>query len=370
MLLLDIVYYSFVVVICIQTLFYLGIFSKFAFKKVKHNPKKNIPVSVIVCAKNEAQNLKNFLPSILQQDYPNFEVILINDSSHDNTLEVMEHFKAQHNNVKIVNVKNIEAFWANKKYALTLGIKAAKNHTLLFTDADCKPVSNQWINEMSSCFSDNKTIVLGYGGYKRIKGSLLNLLIRFETLLTATQYFSYASIGMPYMAVGRNLAYRSETFYEARGFMNHIDINSGDDDLFVNEIATAANTSICVTKNSFTVSLPKTTFKDWILQKRRHISTAHRYRLKHKLMLTAFYASQFLFWGLAVTLLAAMFNWELVLALVAFRFFMLYLILGQTARKLGEKGLLPVLPILELFLISMQMVIFIKNLISKPHHWK
>ncbi|WP_338732930.1 glycosyltransferase [Mangrovimonas cancribranchiae] len=367
---IDIVFYSFIVVVCIQTVFYLGIFSKFAFEKIKHKKAKTIPVSVIICAKNEAENLQNFLPSILEQDYPNFEVILINDSSRDHTLDVMEQFEKQYNNIKIVNVRNIEAFWANKKYALTLGIKAAKNNTLLFTDADCKPVSNKWISDMSSHFSHTKTIVIGYGAYKRIKGSFLNMLIRFETLLTATQYFSYASLGMPYMAVGRNLAYRSETFYDARGFMNHIDINSGDDDLFINEIATGKNTAICVTKTSFTESLPKTTFKDWVLQKRRHISTAHRYKLKHKILLSTFYASQFLFWGLAIALLLTTFNWPIVLSLVLFRFLLLYLILGKTSKKLNEKGLLAILPILELFLISMQMVIFIKNLISKPHHWK
>lgn len=370
MQLLDILFYSFIAVICVQTAFYLGVFSRFAFRKFKSKKPKNIPVSVIICAKNEAENLQNFLPHILNQDYPDYEVVLINDSSIDHTLEVMEQFEAQHNNVKIVNVKNIEAFWANKKYALTLGIKAAKNSYLLFTDADCKPLSNQWIREMSAHFSNTKTIIIGYSSYKHIKGSFLNILIRFENLLTATQYFSYAIMGMPYKGVGRNLAYQTETFYAARGFMNHIDINSGEDDLFVNEIATDKNTTICSTKNSFTESLPKTTFKDWILQKRRHISTANRYKLKDKILLSFFYTSQLLFWVLVIILLYFSFNWTIVLILIAFRFALQYLILGKASLKLNEKGLLPLLPLLDFFLINMQLIIFIKNLISKPHHWK
>jgi glycosyltransferase involved in cell wall biosynthesis len=370
MLILEILFYIFILVTAIQAFFYIILFGKFSFSKPQEQKPKNSPISVIICAKNEAENLKEFLPSILNQDYPNFEVVLINDSSKDDTLEVMEHFKSQFNSIKIVNVKNIEAFWGNKKYALTLGIKAAKNNFLLFTDADCKPTSKHWISEMSSHFSNTKSIVIGYGAYQKIKGSFLNKLIRFETLLTATQYLSYTKIGLPYMAVGRNLAYRSETFYEARGFMNHIDLNSGDDDLFVNEIGNSKNTTICVSKNSFTISKPKTTFKDWILQKRRHISTANRYKTKHKVLLTLFYCSQFLFWILAIALLSFMFKWQIVVSLITFRLIFFYTIIGSNAKKLDEKDLLPLLPILELFLIVVQFFIFIKNLKSKPNHWK
>ncbi len=367
---LDIIFYTFIVVICVQTIYYLGIFSKFAFSKVKTPKPNDLPVSVIICAKNEADNLTHFLPSIIKQDYPNFEIVLINDNSHDETLDVMEHFQQLHNNIKIVNVKNVEAFWGKKKYALTLGIKAAKNEHLLFTDADCKPVSNQWIREMSSHFSDSKAIILGYGAYKRKKGSLLNQLIRFETLLTAMQYFSYACAGIPYMGVGRNLAYKSDTFYKANGFINHMDVYSGDDDLFVNETATSKNTAICASKNSFTMSPPKTNFNAWIRQKRRHISTAGRYKKKHKILLAIFYLSQILFWLLTIILLAFLFNWPIVLGLVGFRLLLQYIVIGKTAQKLNEKGLLPLLPFLEIVLISVQLTIFIQNKISKPHHWK
>lgn len=368
--LLDILFYSFIAVIGVQAAFYLGFFSKFIFEKNAKKKPKNIPVSVIICAKNEAKNLQRFLPHILNQDYPTYEVVLINDSSIDNTLDVMEHFEAQYDNIKIVNVRNIEAFWANKKYALTLGIKAAKYDTLLFTEANSKPISNQWIRQMSSHFYDSKTIVIGYSTYKRIKGSFLNTLIRFDNLLSGLQYLSFAQIGMPYMGVGKNLAYHRDTFYEARGFMNHIDINSGEDKLFVNEIATSKNTSICITKDSFTETLPKTKFKDWILQKRRHLNTVSRYKTKFKIVLSLFYLSQLFFWALGILLLIFAFNWNIVLTLIIFRFLIFYLALGKTAKKLNEKGLLLWLSFLDFFLINTQIIIFIKNLISKPHHWK
>lgn len=368
--LLDFIFYIFIVVVIIQAIFYLIIFSRFALLKQKKRIKKNIAISVIICAKNEVENLQNFLPSIIAQDYPNFEIVLINDASNDETLEIMERFSREHSNIKIVNVKNIEAFWGNKKYALTLGIKASKNEFLLFTDADCKPISKHWISEMSSHFTNQKSIVLGYGAYSKIKNSFLNKVIRFETLITAIQYFSFAKTGLPYMGVGRNLAYSKKEFFNANGFINHIKVRSGDDDLFINQVATNKNTAISFSKKSFTESIPKTTFKTWIKQKRRHVSTAKYYKLKHKIILATFYSSNLLFWALATLLLITTYNWQVVIGLLLFRLIIQYVIIGFSSKKLDEADLLIWLPFLEIFLVTTQLTIFINNLISKPNFWK
>ncbi|MFC4723468.1 glycosyltransferase [Geojedonia litorea] len=371
MLIVDVLLYTFIVVVSIQIIYYLLIFGKFSFgNEKKRHLAKNISVSVIICAKNEAKNLKRLLPLIIGQDYHSFEIVLINDGSTDKTLKVMERFKALHDNIKIVNVKNIEVFWGNKKYALTLGIKAATHDFLLFTDADCEPLSKYWIRDMSKHFTSTKSIVLGYGAYKKVKNSGLNKLIRFETLLTATQYFSYAQIGLAYMGVGRNLAYRRELFFNANGFMNHMHLKSGDDDLFVNQIATKDNTTICMTPNSFTESVPKQTFKQWILQKRRHISTAKYYKLKHKILLGVFYVSQILFYILSPLLLVVSSLWELITILILLRFISAYMSLGLASKKLKESDLIPFFPFLEVAIISVQFFIFIKNILSKPLHWK
>jgi glycosyltransferase involved in cell wall biosynthesis len=372
MLIFEILFYSFIVVILIQILFYGIIFGNFSFKKSKKQSDRATehPISVIICAKNEAKNLKKHLPFILEQEYSKFEIILINDSSSDKTLKVMESFKTDHKNIKIVDVKSNETFYGNKKYALTLGIKVSTYNHLLFTDADCKPLSNQWIKEMSSKFSTSKSIVIGYGAYKKQPKSFLNKLIRFETLMTAIQYISYAKMGQPYMAVGRNLAYTKSIFFESRGFMNHMYIKSGDDDLFVNEIATASNTALCLSKESFTESLPKNTYADWLLQKRRHISTAKHYKTKHKALLALFYISQLSFFVLAIVMVSTLLYWKFAIGLIILRYIVLYATLILATKKLNEKDLTPYIPLLELFLVITQISIFIKNLTSKPNHWK
>jgi len=367
-MILTVLFYILVAVASIQFIYFLCFSSLLSRKTKSIKSSTNLPVSVIICAKNEADNLTTFLPSILDQSYSNFEIVLINDASTDTTLEVMEQFKANNSNIKIVNIKNIEAFWGNKKYALTLGIKAATNEQLLFTDADCKPKSNQWIQEMATQFSDEKTIVLGYGKYES-KKTFVNLLVRFETLLTAMQYFTYAKLGSPYMGVGRNLAYSKSDFFKTNGFISHIQVRSGDDDLFIQEAATKSNTTYTINPDSFTISNPPLTFKEWFRQKRRHVSTASYYQFKHKFFLGLFFISKFTFYVLT-TLLYFLFSWKMITPVVLLYFSTFYIVFGLSAKKLEEKKLIFFLPFLEISLLLFQFSIFISNTFSKPTHWK
>ena len=362
--------YFFIAVVAVQLAYYLIIFGKFAFAKVQKSTPKRISISVIVCAKNEAENVVRFIPLLAEQDYPDFEIILIDDASSDHTTEIFEEFEKQYSNVRLVKVENNEAFWGNKKYALTLGIKASQKDYLLFTDADCYPASKDWITTMSSQFTMHKTIVLGYGAYEKITNSFLNKIIRFETMLTAVQYFSWAKTGRPYMGVGRNLAYKKEEFYNVKGFISHMKIRSGDDDLFINQVAKSKNTTICYSPESFTYSQPKTSFKDWFTQKRRHVSTARFYKSFDKIQLALFYVSQLLFVLLAIVLLAFQFQWIIVVSLIGFRYLFAWITLGFSAGKLKEKDVMYCFPIIEIVLIFTQLNIFITNIFSKPVHWK
>jgi glycosyltransferase involved in cell wall biosynthesis len=367
---LLIVFCVFIAVVVIQFLYYIVVFGKFSFAKPQTVTPKRVPISVIVCAKNEEENVKKFVPLLAEQDYHTFEIVLIDDASSDNTLEIFEEFEKQYPNIKLVKVENNEAFWGNKKFALTLGIKAAKYEYLLFTDADCYPTSKDWITSMSAQFTQQKNIVLGYGAYEKISNSFLNKIIRFETLLTATQYFAWAKIGKPYMGIGRNMAYKREEFFKVRGFMDHMKIRSGDDDLFINQAANGDNTTICYLPDSFTYSTPKTRFKDWFTQKRRHVSTAKHYKLFDRNQLGLFYLSQLLFILLPIVLLAFQYQWIAVVSIIGFRYLFAWLTLGFAAGKLKEKDVMYWFPIIEIVLIFTQLNVFITNTFSKPVHWK
>jgi len=367
---LNFIFYAFIFIVVLQLLYYVFVFGKFAFAKTQKSTPKRIPISVIVCAKNEAENVIRFIPLLAEQDYPDYEIILIDDASSDDTLDIFEEFEKQYSNVRLVKVENNEAFWGNKKYALTLGIKASKKEYLLFTDADCFPTSKDWIKEMSSQFTMQKTIVLGYGAYEKKANSFLNKIIRFETMLTAIQYFSWAKAGKPYMGIGRNLAYKKEEFYNVNGFIDHMKIRSGDDDLFINQVATKKNTAISFSPESFTYSTPKTSYKAWFTQKRRHVSTANLYKRFDKIQLALFYISQLFFLILAIVLLAFQFQWIIVLSIIGFRYLFAWIVLGFSAGKLKEKDVMYWFPIIEIVLIFTQLNVFITNVFSKPVYWK
>lgn len=364
----------FIITVIIQIFYYAFLFGKFSFSNFKtSNLENSLSVSVIICAKNEEQNLTYFLPFIAEQNHPNFEIILVNDGSTDQSFRIMQDFKEDYevkpNISKIQIISLNENISKGKKFAIEKGIKAVSNKFVLLTDADCKPVSKEWISRMSSNFSNKNTIVLGYGAYKKIQNSFLNKLIRFETLITAIQYFSYASIGIPYMGVGRNIGYKKNEFDKVNGFSSHSHIQSGDDDLLINQIATKNNTSICTQKNAFTVSIPKTNYRDWFNQKRRHITTANNYKRKHQILLGLFYISQFLFWFLAFFLLLNQINIHLTLLLIVFRFIPWYFSIYKSADKLNETDLLFLAPVLEIGIIFTQLCIFVTNFISPPKNW-
>lgn len=367
---LNIIFYVFTGIVVVQLVYYIGIYSRFAFAKPQVATPKRIPISVIVCAKNEAEKVKQFVPLLAEQDYPDFEIVLIDDASSDETLDLFEAFEKQYSNIRLVKVENNEAFWGNKKFALTLGIKAARKEYLLFTDSDCYPVSKDWITHMSSQFTMSKTIILGYGAYKKVKGSFLNKIIRFDNMLHATQYFSWAKTGRPYTGEGRNLAYKREEFFKVNGYINHMNIRSGEDSLFVNEAARKKNTAICYTPESFTLCEPKKTFKEWYMQKRRQSFTASFFKGFNKLQMRLFNISQFLFIILAVVLAVLQYNWMFLVPVIVFRYIITWTVAGYSAAKLKEKDTVYWYPVIEIIIIFTQLNVVFSNLISKPVHWK
>lgn len=270
----------------VQLAYWLLIFSRLAYHRpAKKNPslQKNPPgVSVIICARNEAENLRKNLPHVLEQDYPNFEVIVVDDNSSDKSWEILLDIKKKYPILQLIQLKELTL--PGKKVALSRGIEAARFEKLLLTDADCRPISKHWLSIMANSLQDEKEIVLGYSPY-HLHAGFLNIFIRFEAVYTAIQYFSFALLKIPYMGVGRNLAYVKSLFRKQQGFLSHVHIASGDDDLFINQAANGRNTAIIIHPDTFVVSEPKRSWRGYYYQKSRHLTTGKRYRFSHQLLL-------------------------------------------------------------------------------------
>ena len=354
----------------IQFIFLWVIFVRFAFftKNKAIDLEQQEPVSVIIVAKNEYQNLKRNLPKILAQDYSNFEVILVNHASEDDTEYLVRELSNQHSNLKYVVVQDNINFFSGKKFPLSVGIKSAKHDIVLLTDADCYPNSEHWIASMQAQFSSKKDIVLGYGAYEERKG-LLNKFIRHDTLRVGLLYLSLARWGMPYMGVGRNLAYRRSIFFEQNGFQSHYHIPSGDDDLFINSAANRKNTSIAIGTISRSISLPKLSFSDWYYQKKRHLTTGKHYKFIHLFILGLWDLSTIIFFASAIILLSFQIQVIAVASIMVIRVFSQLIITKKTMLLLGENKLLLFSPVFELLTLVANPLISIINIFSKKRKW-
>ncbi len=330
-----------VVALLIQLYYYLGIYLKVALhKKSKiESSQPTIPLSVVICARDEEANLENFLPLVLEQDYPDFEVIVVNDCSSDNSSYALDKMVKKYPNLRVTTIKEDEKFTHGKKLALTVGIKAAKNEWLVLTDGDCRPDSSKWLANIATNCSENTEIILGYGGFFPEK-SFLNKIIRFDGLFIAMQYLGFAMVGRPYMGVGRNLAYKKELFFRNKGFASHAHIHSGDDDLFINEVARKANTRVEFRIDSHTRTIPKKSYSKWEFQKRRHITTSKHYKFSTKIMLGGEILSRILFFSSSIALISILFYPWIVASVVVFRWIVQLSIIKGVMNRLSERKLL------------------------------
>jgi cellulose synthase/poly-beta-1,6-N-acetylglucosamine synthase-like glycosyltransferase len=368
------IWFTLFCLICLIQLFYYGwFFQRLAFfRKPSREKSQQHPVSVIICARDEAANLAANLPGALSQTYPStHEVIVVNHNSQDDTRYLLEEFKKTFRGLHIVNLEYEAKGIPGKKYPLSMGIREAKHEVLVLTDSDCIPASEFWVEKMQDGYLDGTQIVLGYSPHQK-KPGLLNKLIRFETFHAALQYLSYALAGQPYMGVGRNLSYKKELFLRNKGFSSINHVPGGDDDLFINKVATSANTRIVIDPESFTISEAKKTFREWVRQKTRHYTTGKYYKFRHKFLLTLYSLSHILFYpAFILSLLHARFiGWQWILGVFLLRFLIQGLVYFRSMRKLGEADLFPFWWLLDIWMIGYYFI-FAPSLWKKPRaEWR
>ncbi len=366
---LELFFIVFCLITLVQLFYYGWFFRRLAFyTPLSKAHSQQHPVSVIICARDEAARLVTHLPGSLVQSYPSsHEVIVVNHNSQDDTRFLLDEFKKTFKGLHIVNLEHEAIGIPGKKYPLSMGIKEALYEIVLLTDADCVPASEFWMQKMQDGYRNGIEVVLGYSPYKKSAG-FLNKIIRFDTFHTALQYLSYALAGLPYMGVGRNLSYKKDVFFRNKGFsaINHV--AGGDDDLFINKVATKENTAVVIDPDTFMLSEPKKTFPEWFRQKSRHYSTAKYYKPRHKLLLGLYSATHFLFYPLFITSLFV--NWKIALIIFGIRFIIQGYTFQRSMKMLGEEDLFPWWWLLDMWMLGYY-IIFSSTLWKKPRKaWK
>lgn len=326
-------------------------------------------VSIVVSARNEEKNLMMNLPKWMEQDYPNFEVIVVNDTSYDDTADILNALAVSYPRLHVIHIDEEKQNMQGKKFALTLGIKGAKNEIILFTDADCSPRSNNWISSIVARHHSGVEIVLGYSPFEKRKG-WVNKLARFDNALVGLQYLGAAKAGRPYMGVGRNLSYTQSVFFKVGGFRSHYSLISGDDDLLINQVAKKGNTAIAYDLDAQTISPAKSTMAEWRTQKKRHFSTSPHYKGKDKRWLSIFPTTWFLMHALSLFTILLVPMLYPVLALIFLRNVLVWAVYFRFAKVTQQPTDIAWLsPLLEAQLMFLHVSLYFSNLISKPQKW-
>ena len=369
----------FVLAWIIQMAYHWILFRRLAFHKKTEKECSYEPVSVIVCARDAYEYLLDLIPVLLKQDYPEYEIVIVNDCSQDNTEEYLKDLARNNPKINLVNLTQHLNFFQGKKFPLSMGIKSARHDLLLLTDADCVPSTDQWIKEMVKTYNNDTEIVVAYGPYFERKG-LLNKLIRFDTLYIAMQYMSLALAKKPYMGVGRNLSYRKSTFLKNKGFTSHYNIPSGDDDLFISQVANKRNTKVYIDATNRVESEPKRTWKTWVRQKKRHYSTGVKYKPQTNTVLGLLLGSRLAYYPTLIALffLPHAFNisfgeiyYIVIIGLFALTHYITqFIIYHKSAKQLGEKHLgLLFTPFYDCFFMIFTTVLGIWSTFFKPKGW-
>ncbi len=345
----------FILCLLVQLFYHWGVFSRLAFYNKKNQPKDESqlePVSVVICARDAHEYLVDLVPALLNQDYPDFEIVIVNDCSDDETEEYLKDLERREPRIKPVQLRQHLNFFNGKKFPLSMGIKSAQNDLIILTDCNCMPVNDLWLRSVVDCYKKNTEVVIGYSPYIRRKG-LLNQLIRFDSLQQGLQYLSAALGGHPYKGVGANLSYRKELFFRNKGFISHYTTSVGDDDLFIGQVAQKKNTEVLIDAQDAVVTTPTRSFKLWIRQKSSRYSTIPKYGFQARLSLILFAWSHTLFYASFIALLClyaqpaftitngTVFYIPILVFFFLLRFGSQLIIYYNASKRLGEKGLVP-----------------------------
>jgi glycosyltransferase involved in cell wall biosynthesis len=353
----------------VQLYYFIRYFAPLGKIKMDERAMRQPGVSVIVCARNEERNLMMNVPKLMELDYPNFELIVVNDSSYDDTADILKALSINYPKMHVIHIDEDKQNMQGKKFALTLGIKAAKNDIVVLIDADCYPRSNDWLSSIVAKYKDGKQIVLGYSPFKKESG-WLNKMARFDNAWVGMQYLGMAKAGKPYMGVGRNLSYFTELFFKVGGFKSHYSISSGDDDLLINQIANKQNTVVAYSADCQTISPAKKTMQEWKIQKKRHFTTSPMYRPSDKRRLAMLPFSWFAMHLLVVTWIVLFPTFWYFSAVLFLRWIGLVLVTYRFAKASEQsRDIAWLAPIIEVQLNFLHVGLYFSNLIRKPQKW-
>lgn len=357
-------------------LYYLVFYGRFVFRKEKkHVLSEDFPpISIIIVAHDEAHHLIKSLPELLTQDYPNYEVVLVNDNSTDETPQLAIEMRNKYHNLHYVNMTSSVSTIEGKKFPMAIGIQAAQNDVVLLTGPSCQPSSPYWLRQVAGRFVRRTRVVLGHASYEKRPG-FFNKLLHYDALETSIIAFSYTICGMPVMADGRNLAYNKDIFFKNKEkYFRHSQLPFGEDCIFINEAVKHDVCNVVASPEAVMEQYP-IEFSKWFQLKQFALISRSFYKTVPRMLLKWYNWLGFWFHIAAIgtlAVIAVLKNWILlgiVGAAVLLKIGMQYLVFIKGANKLGEKEVLPGMLLYDILVTVLRPWIYLGSKFEKSK-WK
>lgn len=335
---------AYMLLFVIQLVYYLYLFLKpYRFFKSKQGVEENkeeaayLGITVIITAKNEAANLRSNLLDILEQDYPNFQVVVVNNGSDDSTAELLDDLSKIYSNLYVTYIPIGSEKLNNKKLAITVGIKAAKHDILLFTEPDSKPLSDKWILEVAREFNKGKEVVLGACRLIKKRG-VVNNYIQYDNILNGIRYLTPALLKRPWFGIGRNMAYRKDLFYKEKGFSALLNVENGEDNLFIDKIANKDNIAVVLSNESLVESNVADSTRAWRKDRSSYLRTKKHLSKLFSRVFALEVVSRYLFYILFLLLIVVgiQFRLNVSIAIAVLLFVIRFIVLLYVMNKVGK----------------------------------
>ena len=360
------------VVTLIQLVYYYIIYGRFAFHRKKSALGfRDIPVSVVVVVRDDAAQLLQTLPQLLEQQYSFFEIVIVNDRSRDEySLQAIQEYKERYPNIKIVDLSTAVSTSRGKKMAISMGIKCASYDHILLTSPNCTPTSKQWLSLMAENFQFQKKIVLGYSTFTK-KRSPYNHFLHFDNLVNAMIYFSHALLHSTYRGDIHNVAFVRQLFYQQKGFISYNHLLYGEEDIFIHRASNPNNTAVEFSPDAVTVQQHVPQYRHWRLHKISLCFTRKYNSFKNRCLIGLYELTNLLFYVmLAVSIVVAL-HQPLALYIAAgisvLRIASLYVVMGISAKKLQETQIVPLILLYDIIFALLNPLYWLS---AKIHHKK
>lgn len=341
--------------------------TKPVYERIDFSDRPHPSVSVVLIVHNDSASLERNLPFLLEQEYPDFEIVVVNYCSTDESRYILKVLSKFYTHLKVVNFTQDVNLFQGLKYPLSIGIRSASKQVVLLTEIDCIPATFGWIADMMSAYTEtDHQIVMGYTGLN-ISHNLLGCLQQYDNLVYQCQYLSAALRKHPYTGCGRNLSYRKKFFFDCNGFINHYVVSDGADDMFINQNATGANARVMLRSNSFVYAPSRPNFGKWHLHRKHRTVTRRTYPFLSKVRLILYPLSLVLFYTTLILLfLLTPCPWPVVAGLLFLKLFWQIICEAQAVKCFRLKGYHWFSPLFELYFLIANLILPFTPLRNKP----